>query len=97
MLKYVILQAASGERLAFFCLPPVSHRELWLAAERIPLSPPRLVSAGFVSFGPAGEPTVHPGRSESLNLGPGPDDQTYLRIACRASAELNDVAAHMPY
>ena len=68
--------------------PPAAMSLMFLAA---------LLSAGFVTFTPGNGLVVHPGRSESLNLGPAPTDQAYLNAAYTASLRLNEVSASIPY
>ncbi|HTJ78513.1 MAG TPA: hypothetical protein VL357_05915 [Rariglobus sp.] len=76
MLKYVRLHSRFDGDAFLFTLPPVSHATLAKAHEAQGYKP---VSAGFVNFGPGGVVTTH-GRSESLNLGPLPDDAARIAM-----------------
>ena len=75
MLKYVRLHSTIDGDAFVFTLPPESHADLARSHAAIGYKP---ISAGFVHFGPAAGITTH-GRSDSLNLGPMPDDA--LRIS----------------
>lgn len=76
MLKYVRLYHPTEHEIFLFTLPPLSHAKL---AERQAVDGYKPVSAGFVEFGPAGNITTH-GRSDSLNLGPMPDDANRIYL-----------------
>lgn len=76
-MKYIMIREASGAEFPKFCCAPDTHRELW-ALHYAAKAGRSVLSAGFYTELPAGAIRTF-GRSESLDLGPRPQDAAILQ------------------
>ncbi len=90
-MKYIVIAPADGEPFPVFCCAPQSHAEMASAWRRTPAS--RVLSAGFFYVAACWPPSVVNvatyGRSESLNLGPRPEDARLIAAAIATTLCLN--------
>lgn len=93
MLKYIIIREGDGPEIPMFTLVPITHRELM---KYILASKPRAaaVSAGFVEW-VQGEARTY-GRSESLDIGPRPEDAKFFTVFARQTAAAAAASMNMP-
>lgn len=84
-MRYVVAMNASGVEMPFLGLVPQTHKDLASIAAKEGFS--KLVSAGFVHFGPAMGVTTH-FRSEGLGLAPRPVDAPMIDTFYRATLSL---------
>lgn len=91
-MKYLIIRDLEGMEFPVFCLAPLKHEQMataWRRDEGM-----RVVSAGFVEFGPAGVRTF--GYSDSLNLYPRPQDARLIATFYKVTLELGANSAPAP-